>query len=75
MKPSNIIAGRKYKHSKFPNFTYLGVSIPKFRVCNSHYKSKSVNHLIILEKGGGVLRPGQIGKGGKEFWNKFSLVD
>lgn len=73
MKPSNIIAGRKYKHSKFPNFTYLGVDIPKFKIHNSHYKS--VNHLVILETGGGVLRPGQIGKGGKEFWSKFSLVD
>lgn len=73
MKPSNIIAGRKYKHSGFPNFTYLGVSIPKFRVYNSHYKS--VNYLVILETGDGVLRPGQIGKGGKVFWSKFSLMD
>jgi hypothetical protein len=76
MKPSDIVPGKKYKHSNYPGFTYLGIGRTKvvqeggFPRCYFN----SSKDLVIIESGSIVLRPGQM-KDAKKFWNKFSPIN
>lgn len=74
MKPKDIIIGKKYKHSDFPNTEYLGIGIdggPKFLlVLEKHYK----NNCLLVVPPEKYKLANTTKKGMYEWWSKFSPI-
>lgn len=70
MKPKDIVAGRIYKHSDFPDVKYLGITFSK----NVGTKSlptyeEHTKGLVTLNSGRVVVRQHN---SAAKFWSKFS---